>query len=113
MPETAMDVAAFSEMKALMGESFTDIISMCLQNLPTQSDQLKTAISNNDAEQVFNIAHKIKSSCGSIGAFGLAKKAETIELIGREGSTHGADDAYLELQSSLKEVISILKKEIS
>jgi HPt (histidine-containing phosphotransfer) domain-containing protein len=85
---------------------------MCLQNLPEQSDQLQAAISNDDAEQVFNIAHKLKSACGSIGAFGLAEKAETLELIGRDGSTQGAGEAFSELQSSLEEVLSILKKEV-
>ena len=112
MSQTAMDAAAFTEMKELMGDSFTDVVSMCLQNLPEQSNQLEAAISNDDAEQVFNIAHRLKSSCGSIGAFGLAEKAETIELIGRDGSTQGASQAFTELQSSLAEVLAVLKKEI-
>ena len=113
MSKTAMDAAAFTEMKELMGDTFLDVVSMCLQNLPEQSTLLETAISNNDAKQVFDIAHRLKSSCGTIGAFGLAEKAEAIELIGREGSTQGANEAFAELQSSLEEVLSILKKEIS
>ena len=113
MSKTAMDAAAFTEMKELMGDTFLDVVSMCLQNLPEQSTLLETAISNNDAKQVFDIAHRLKSSCGTIGAFGLAEKAEAIELIGREGSTQGANEAFAELQSSLEEVLNILKKEIS
>ena len=76
MSQTAMDAAAFTEMKELMGDTFKEVVIMCLQSLPEQSDLLETAISNDDAEQVFNIAHRLKSSCGSIGAFGLAEKAE-------------------------------------
>ena len=72
MSQTAMDAAAFTEMKELMGDTFKEVVTMCLQSLPEQSDLLETAISNDDAEQVFNIAHRLKSSCGSIGAFGLA-----------------------------------------
>jgi HPt (histidine-containing phosphotransfer) domain-containing protein len=113
MSTTAMDAAAFTEMKELMGEAFLDIISLCLQDLPEQSMLLETAISNNDANQIFNIAHRLKSSCGTIGAYGLAKKAEAIEIIGREGSTQGANEAFTELQLSLEEVLDILKKEIS
>ena len=71
------------------------------------------AIKNQDTDILFNIAHKMKSTCGSIGAFGLAEKAEAIELIGRSGSTQDANEAFTELQSSLEEVLSILKKEIS
>ena len=112
MSQAAMDTGAFAEMKEMMGDSFTEIIVMCLENLPEQTEMLESAISNDDAEQVFNIAHRMKSSCGSIGAFGLAEKAETIELIGREGSTSGAGEAFTELQSSLEEVLAVLKKEI-
>jgi len=113
MSQTAMDAAAFTEMKELMGDTFKEVVSMCLQSLPEQSSLLETAISNDDAEQVFNIAHRLKSSCGSIGAFGLAEKAETIEQIGRQGSTQGANEAFSELQSSLEEVLTVLKQEIS
>ena len=113
MSQTAMDAAAFTEMKELMGDTFKEVVTMCLQSLPEQSDLLEAAISNDDAEQVFNIAHRLKSSCGSIGAFGLAEKAEMIEQIGRQGSTQGANEAFSELQSSLEEVLTVLKQEIS
>lgn len=113
MSQTAMDAAAFTEMKELMGDTFKEVVTMCLQSLPEQSGLLETAISNDDAEQVFNIAHRLKSSCGSIGAFGLAEKAEIIEQIGRQGSTQGANEAFSELQSSLEEVLTVLKQEIS
>ncbi len=113
MTKTAMDATAFTEMKELMGEAFFDIVSLCLQDLPEQSMLLEAAISNNDAEQVFSIAHRLKSSSSTIGAFGLAEKAEAIELIGREGSTQGANDAFAELQLSLDEVLGILKNEMA
>lgn len=113
MSQAAMDAGAFAEMKEMMGDTFTEVIAMCLESLPEQTSLLKSAITNDDAEQIFNVAHRIKSSCGSIGAFGLAEKAETIELIGRQGSTQGASEAFTELQSSLEEVLSVLKNELA
>jgi len=113
MSQTAMDTAAFSEMKELMGDTFKDIIAMCLQSLPEQLTEIEMAIKNQDADTLFHIAHKMKSSCGSIGAFGLAEKAEVIELIGRRDSTQGTNEAFAELQSSLEEVLTLLKEEIS
>ncbi len=113
MSQPAMDATAFTEMKELMGDAFNDIIAMCLQSLPEQLAEIDVAIKNQDADILFKISHKMKSSCGSIGAFGLAEKAEAVELIGRQGSTQGANEAFTELQSSLEEVLSILKKEIS
>jgi HPt (histidine-containing phosphotransfer) domain-containing protein len=113
MSQTAMDAAAFSEMKELMGDAFKDIIAMCVQSLPEQLAEIEMAIKNQDADTLFHIAHKMKSSCGSIGAFGLAEKAEVIELIGRRGSTQDSTDAFAELQSSLAEVLTLLKEEMN
>ncbi len=113
MSQTAMDTAAFSEMKELMGDAFKDIIDMCLQSLPEQLTEIEMAIKNQDADTLFHIAHKMKSSCGSIGAFGLAEKAEVIELIGRSGSTQDTNEAFIELQSSIDEVLTLLKEEMN
>jgi len=35
MSQPAMDAGAFTEMKEMMGDSFLEIIAMCLQSLPT------------------------------------------------------------------------------
>ncbi len=113
MSQTAMDAGAFAEMKELMGSSFIEIITMCLQNLPEQLIQVDAAIKSQDADALFNVTHKMKSSCGSIGAFGLAEKIEVIELIGREGTTEVPDQAYDELRSFASQVISILTDELT
>ncbi len=113
MSQTAMDAGAFAEMKELMGSSFIEIITMCLQNLPEQLMQVEAAIKSQDADALFNVAHKMKSSCGSIGAFGLAEKIEVIELIGRDGTTNVSEQAYEELLSSATQVISILTAELA
>jgi len=113
MSQPAMDAGAFAEMKEVMGDAFKDVISMCLQSLPEQSSQLELAIADNNADLLFNVAHRMKSSCGSIGAFGLAEKAETIELMGRNDTLHGASEALSELQDSLDEVLALLKKELT
>ena len=113
MSQTAINAAAFKEMKELMGDAFKDIIAMCLQSLPEQLTEIEMAIKNQDANTLFHIAHKMKSSCGSIGAFGLAEKAEVLELIGRRGSTQDSNEACAELQSSLEEVLTLLKEEMN
>ncbi len=112
MPQAAMDAGAFAEMKELMGDTFKDIIKMCLQSLPQQLDDIRTAIEDRDVDNLFNISHKMKSSCGSIGAFGLAEKAETIEIIGRKGSTEVSDQIFNELRDATNQVISILNAEL-
>ena len=112
MPETAMDANAFTEMKELMGDSFKEVISMCLQSLPEQLSEIESAIKNKDTDTVFNISHRMKSSCSSIGAFGLAEKAEAIELISRNGSTDISDQVVNDLRDATQQVISILDAEL-
>jgi HPt (histidine-containing phosphotransfer) domain-containing protein len=112
MSQTAMDAAAFSEMKELMGDSFKDIISLCLQALPEQLNDIENAIANNNAETLFNVSHKMKSACGSIGAFGLAEKAECIEIIGRNGSANVPEQTLEEFRNAVTQVIDILSAEL-
>jgi len=112
MSQTAMDATAFSEMKELMGDNFKDIIALCLQTLPEQLNDIEVAIQDNDAETLFNVSHKMKSACGSIGAFGLAEKAEKIEIIGREGSANVPQQTLTEFRNAVNQVVSVLKTEL-
>ena len=113
MPQTAMDASAFSEMKEMMGDSFKEVLHLCIETLPEQLSAIEDAIETRDAESLFNISHKMKSSSGSIGAFGLAEKAEVIELIGRDGSTQVPDQAISELRDATRQVLSIISQEIN
>ncbi len=113
MSQTAMDTAAFTEMKELMGDSLKDIITLCLQSLPEQLTAIEDAINKDNAESLFDVSHKMKSACGSIGAFGLAEKAEIIEIIGRDGSTQVPDQAINELRDATTQVITFLNTEIN
>ena len=112
MSQTAMDAAAFTEMKELMGESFNEVITMCLQSLPAQLTEIESAIKDNNVDTLFSVSHRMKSSCGSIGAFGLAERAEAIELISREGSTDIPEQLVNDLRESTDQVVTILSAEL-
>ncbi|MBT8118649.1 MAG: Hpt domain-containing protein [Gammaproteobacteria bacterium] len=113
MPQTAMDASAFSEMKELMGDTFKEVLNLCIETLPEQLNAIEEAIDNDNAETLFNVSHKMKSSSGSIGAFGLAEKAEVIELIGRDGSTMVPEQAITDLRDATRQVLSIINKELN
>ncbi len=113
MPQTAMDASAFSEMKELMGDTFKEVLNLCIQTLPEQLSAIEEAIESKNADALFNISHMMKSSSGSIGAFGLAEKAEAIELIARDGSTKVPDEAIADLQIATRQVLSIINEELN
>jgi len=112
MSQTSMDASAFSEMKELMGDTFKDVISLCLQSLPQQLEEIEQAIAKGNAESLFNVSHKMKSACGSIGAFGLAEQAERIEIIGRNGSVDVSEQILEDFRAAIDQVISILNAEL-
>ena len=112
MELNAMDMRAYKEMKSVMGEVLKELIETFIDYMPEQLDDLNNAIEKENAELVFGIAHRIKSSSNSIGALGLAETAETIELIGRAGKTEGALEHFSILGKQLTEVITFLKQEL-
>ncbi len=113
MSQPAMDANAFAEMKELMGDTFKEVVSLCAQSLPEQLSNIERAIKDQNAETLFSISHKMKSSCGSIGAFGLAEKAEAIELISRDGSTDIPEPAINNLRDATGQVLLILNAELN
>ena len=109
----AIDMRAYNEVKGVMGDILKELIETLLDYMPGQLEDLNNAISSDDAEQVFSIAHRIKSSCNSIGALGLAEIAEAIELIGRAGKTEGADTHFSKLGEQMVEATDFLKRELT
>ena len=80
--------------------------------MPDQINELSKAVNNDDAEGVFNLAHKMKSSSSSIGALGLAHTAEQIELIGRAGSTEGTAELLEQLKGMYSDAEVLLREEL-
>ena len=113
MSQPVVDANAFAEMKELMGDDFKDIVSMCLQSLPEQLSQIERAIKTQNVDTLFTISHKMKSSCGSIGAFGLAERAEAIEIISRNGSAIISEQTLNDLRDATEQVISLLNTELN
>ena len=113
MSQAVVDANAFAEMKELMGDDFKDIVSMCLQSLPEQLSQIEKAIKTRNVDTLFTISHKMKSSCGSIGAFGLAERAEAIEIISRNGSTQIPEQTLNDLRDATEQVVSLLNTELN
>ena len=110
--EEAINSEALDELRSLMGESLNEVLQTFLDFVPDQINELSTAVFNNDADGVFNLAHKMKSSSSSIGALGLAHTAEQIELIGRAGSTEGAAELLEQLKGMYSDAEVLLREEL-
>lgn len=107
-----MDMRAYTEVKNIMGDVLKELIETFVDYMPTQLVDLQKAIDNKDASLVFGIAHRIKSSCNSLGALGPAETAETIELIGRANTTDKASQHFSDLATQIDKAVEFLKKEL-
>ena len=116
-PDTMLDQTALENLRPLTtpsGENLLDTaISLFLENAPQECAQLKKALADNDATGLANIAHNFKSSCGNLGAKTLGTNAASLEAIGRQGSTQGADEILQAMMAELPAVMDALRRETS
>ena len=110
--EQAINPDSLAQLRDLMGDALDDVLRTFIDYMPEQVDSLSSAINAKDADAVFNVAHKMKSSCGSIGATGLAQVAEEIEMIGRAGSTENTMVLFEKFRDLYTEVDALLKAEL-
>jgi CheY-like chemotaxis protein/HPt (histidine-containing phosphotransfer) domain-containing protein len=89
--DSALDMAAVTQLAELMGEGLADVIETYLSDTPTQFAAIAAAIAQRDYTVVGRGAHSLKSSSHSMGAVVLGRVAEALEALARaEG---GFDEA--------------------
>lgn len=112
MLQNPLDFRAYSEMKEIMEEVLPELLKTFNGYMPDLLKDLNQAIAENNPDLLFGISHRMKSSCNSLGALGLAKTCEHIEMIGRAGSTAGASELSTQLEEQLSEVIEFFEEEL-
>jgi two-component system sensor histidine kinase/response regulator len=112
MLQKPLDLRAYSEMKDIMEEVLPELLKTFNSYMPDLLTDLNQAIAANNPDLIFGIAHRMKSSCNSLGALGLAKTCENIEMIGRAGGTEGASELSSQLEEQLSEVMEFFEEEL-
>ena len=111
MDSGIMDMEAYAELKSILGDTLNEVIRMYLQSMPEMLTSLGAQIENENADQVFEISHRIKSSSSSIGALGIANTAEVIEQTSRAGSTENTQTSLEILKKQYEEIQPFLTSE--
>lgn len=112
MTNPVMDMTAYVELKSIMGEVLNEVIKAYLETTPNMLETLQTEIQNKNANQIFEIAHRLKSSSSSIGAMGLAETAEIIELAGRDEAIDNTASNMEVLKRQYQELETFLTGEL-
>ena len=91
-----IDDEIIAELRDVMEEEFVELIGSFLHDLPVQLDLIQAAIAQSDTAELYRIAHKLKSSCASLGAMRLAELVRRLEQAGRQNALDGADQMLAE-----------------
>lgn len=94
-----LDSEIIAELREIMEGEFSELIQMFLNDLPLQIDHLHNAAAQNNDEKIYQIAHKLKSSCGNLGALRLAEAMARLEQMGRQKALNDAADLLQRVQS--------------
>ena len=112
MSQNPLDLSAYNEMKDIMEEVLPELLKTFIEYMPDLLNDLNKAIAANEPDQLFGISHRMKSSSNSLGALGLAKICENIEMIGRAGGIEGASELSTQLGEQLGDVIEFFEEEL-
>jgi len=87
----AIDVSSIETLKGLMKDRFNFLIETFLTNSTQQLNDLRTAISNNNNDDIIALTHALKGSCGSVGALCMHELARVYEDKSRNNNLDDAD----------------------
>ena len=104
-----LDAEIIAELREVMEEEFSNLISIFLDDLPLQLDRLQTAVAANDAETIYQVAHKLKSSCSNLGLMRLAELFRRLEQAGRFQTLDGVAELLLCTQVLAHETAASLR----
>lgn len=100
----ALDTKVLRSLKEMIGnddEIFADLINSYLQDAPTLLANIETAIRQQDAPELRQAAHTLKSTSASLGAKALAQQCKAIENLARNGNTDISSEQVAQLQTEL------------
>ncbi len=85
LPEKGLtlDLDFFAELKESIGDAFTSMLEVFIEDLPVYLSRLESSIREGALDNIPNIAHAIKGSASNIGASRLAEISRHIESAGR------------------------------
>jgi HPt (histidine-containing phosphotransfer) domain-containing protein len=85
-------------------EFLHELIDLYLSDAPRQLEALSNAVSNEDVAAVAAAAHKLKGSCGNVGADGLVALCQKLEASGKASRLHELPDLLQQVAREFEEV---------
>jgi PAS domain S-box-containing protein len=114
-PQEALDTEVLQAFRNMMGASasqfLTQLIDVYLEDTPNLLQLIGIAVNHQDAAAMQQAAHTLKSSSASLGAMTFSKLCEELEIMANSGTTAGAREIMLQIESEYDRVKSALQIE--
>jgi HPt (histidine-containing phosphotransfer) domain-containing protein len=105
-----LDSVIFDELCCILDDSICEIVNMYFEDTPQALAELHVASDKGDAKALREVAHRLKSSCGNIGAVKLQMITEQIEIIGRKGKTEESQSLIALAEIEFSRVEEVLRE---
>ncbi|WP_227519862.1 Hpt domain-containing protein [Mangrovitalea sediminis] len=104
-----MDDEALAELREVMDDDFSILISTFIDDSAERVSTLKKRFDAADAEAFSKAAHSFKGSCINIGAPRLGDLCLEAEQMGRSGDLTGAEDLLASIEQEFETVKTLLQ----
>jgi len=108
---SAINHETLNERKEELEEFFGELIDTYLTDARSLIERVMAAVESDDASELHEAAHAIKSSSGFMGADKVVVLAAELEAAGRSGAAAGVADDARELQEELVRACAELEQE--
>lgn len=107
------DLSILSQMTGGDKEFMNHMIRVFIEEAPQQIQEIKTAFSKNNTASISTVAHKLKSSCKSMGVLKLPDLILEIEKNAQDLFTQGLlEEKIAYAEALLAETVDELKNEL-
>ena len=108
-----LDPDVLSELRELLEDGYGELLQSYLDDLASQIEALELALMSGAATTLGQIAHKLKSASGSVGAQRLSALAFELEQIGKSGDLGTALPALARLEAVAHETQAAISAELA
>lgn len=108
--EQHLDLEALNELKEVMGDEFSLLITTFIDDSVTRLDTIKSAVQSADPEAIRRTAHSFKGSASNMGALQLTDHCRRLEELGHSGTSDGADVIFEKLVAEYQQVEQALRQ---
>ena len=94
-----LDPTVLSELRELLDDAYGELLQNFLDDLAVQMSGMEEALMTGAAHTLGQIAHKLKSASGSVGARRLSALAFELEQMGKAGDVSNALPVLAQLEA--------------